>query len=75
MAGRRLEEDAWRGSGRPEAGIGTELSAPPDGPDDDASLLRPWEAGLRFAEREIASGPPLGTWRIQDLEATLRGAA
>lgn len=75
MAGRRLEKDAWRGSGRPGAGTGTELPAPPVGPDGDPRLLRPWEAGLRFAEQEIASGPPLGVWRPPELEENLRGAA
>lgn len=44
-------------------------------PDSEDPILRPWEAGLRVAEREIASGPPLGAWRPPELEEALRGAA
>jgi hypothetical protein len=79
MAGRRLEAGAEGGAlvdgGRLEAGSGAESSPRAYRPDGEELLLRPWEAGRRFAELEIASGPPLRAWRHPEFEEALRGAA
>jgi hypothetical protein len=59
MDGRRLEE--W--------------TEPAAGGESGRAFVRPWEEGLRFAEEEIASGLPLGVWRLPEVEEALRVAA
>jgi hypothetical protein len=70
-----MEEDAPGRRERAGAAAGAGLSTGSDWPDDEDPILRPWKAGLRIAEREIASGQPLGAWRHPELEEALRGAA